>query len=292
MTEALPLVSVVTPSYNQAQFLEEAILSVINQDYHNLEYIIIDGGSSDGSVDIIHKYADRLAYWVSEPDRGQAHAINKGFARAHGDIFSWLNSDDFLLPGAVSQIVQTRRRYPSAVGWVGGCYRVKPDGRILSIVVPRGLNRDSLADWWYGGFFYQPSCFFSAQVWREIGSLDESLHFALDVDLWLGLSAFGDFALVPEIISAAVIHEDAKTQAKRAAMHAETAAVQIRHGYQQIAIGRLASLLERPSVAATIRRVLGGRLKDLAGSPVFWTSSDRPRHVEFPSVACPKRGAS
>ena len=132
MSEQLPLIAIVTPSYNQAQFLEEAILSVVNQDYPNLEYIVIDGGSTDGSVDIIRKYEDRLAYWVSEPDRGQAHAINKGFAKADGEIFNWLNSDDCLLPGAVRRVVETRRRYPTAVAWVGGCHRIRPDGRILN----------------------------------------------------------------------------------------------------------------------------------------------------------------
>jgi glycosyltransferase involved in cell wall biosynthesis len=238
----MPTVSIVTPSYNQGPFIEETIRSVLLQGYPNLEYIIIDGGSTDGSTDIIRRYDDRLIYWVSEKDRGPAHAINKGFARAHGEIFGWLNSDDFLLPEAVSRIVEMHKKYPTAVAWIGGCYRIDPDGRILSSIIPNGLDRDSLADWGHRGFFYQPSCFFSAQAWHKTGPLDEGLHLAFDLDLWLRLSSVGSFASSAEIISAAIIHKDAKTQAQRLEMHAEAIAVQFKHGYREAAINRLVGL--------------------------------------------------
>jgi glycosyltransferase involved in cell wall biosynthesis len=283
MPEELPLVSIVTPSYNQAQFLEESILSVLNQDYPNVEYIIIDGGSTDASVDIIRSYEDRLAYWVSEEDRGQAHAINKGFAMARGEIFSWLNSDDFLLPGAVSTILEAQRRYPHAVAWVGGCYRVDPDGRVLSTVVPRGLDRDTLADWGYRGFFYQPSCFFAAHAWHEAGPLDENFHVALDLDLWLRLAGLGDFVSTPDIICAAIVHKHAKTQAQRLDMHAETIAIQVRHGYHDMARYRLSRLLERPSAVGRMWGVVSARLRRATRHPVPPNGGEWPQYVRFPS---------
>jgi len=285
----MPTVSIVTPTYNQGPFIEETIRSVLLQGYPNLEYIIIDGGSTDGSVDIIRKYADRLDYWVSEKDRGPAHAINKGFARVHGEIFSWLNADDFLLPGAISRIVEMHNEHPTAVAWIGGCYRIDPDGRILSSIIPHGLDRDSLADWGRRGFFYQPSCFFAAPAWHKIGPLDESLHLAFDLDLWLRLSPIGAFVSTAEIISAAIIHKDAKTQAQRLEMHAETIAVQFKHGYREAAINRLVDLLEKPSWNSRIKSSLKARVKDLGHSLGFWNRNEEPRYIQFSSVWSKKR---
>jgi len=276
-----PWVSIVTPSYNQAQFIEQTILSVLKQDYPHIEYIVIDGGSTDGSVDIIRRYEDRLAYWVSEPDRGQSHAINKGFAKASGQIFAWLNSDDFLLPGAIRHVVSLYQRHPSAVAWVGACHRIAPDGCVLSTVIPGKLDRDSIADWGQRGFFCQPSCFFSARAWRQAGPLDEGLHIALDLDLWLRLAALGRFVSTSQVLSTATIHPAAKTQARRADVYAELSAVQRRYGYQYVTLQRADRLGNQPSEnAITKARQLARRgMRFLTNR----NASNRITHVPFPS---------
>jgi glycosyltransferase involved in cell wall biosynthesis len=122
----------VTPSYNQARFLEQTILSVLNQGYPNLEYIIMDGGSTDSSVEIIKNYEKWLTYWVSEPDRGQSHAINKGFSKASGEIYTWLNSDDYLLKDALRNVAVAYYAAPKAGAWVGGCLEADENAPSMS----------------------------------------------------------------------------------------------------------------------------------------------------------------
>ena len=240
-----PKISIVTPSFNQGEFIEETIRSILLQGYPNLEYIIIDGGSTDDSIEIIKKYEKHLTYWVSESDRGQSHAINKGFEKAQGEIFGWLNSDDFLLPGSLGHVAAAYRENSTAVAWVGVCYWIDPNGRILNTIIPRGLERDSIADWWYSGFFMQPSCFFSAKAWKKLNGLDESLHYAMDFDLWLKLSEIGDFVRIPQALSAATIHNQAKTQIEIPEMNIETFFVQFKHGYRQAATRRFVNLSRR-----------------------------------------------
>ncbi len=249
-----PRITVVTPSYNQGQFIEATIRSVLSQNYPNLEYIIMDGGSTDNSVEIIRKYKPWITHWVSEPDRGQSHAINKGLNQGTGQIFTWLNSDDILLPGALWHVAEAYRSNPEAVAWVGSCHLIRPDGRIINTVVPKGLEREDLADWFYGSFFFQPSCFFSAPAWQEVGGVDESLYFAMDFDLWLRLSALGKFVSVQDTLSAAVIHENAKTQALIPEMHVETMVLQFKYGYQKIAVERFKRLIKKPTLRDHLRR--------------------------------------
>jgi len=181
-----PIVSIVTPSYNQVEFLKETILSVLNQDYPNIEYIIIDGGSTDGSVDIIKKYADRLAYWVSEPDCGQSHAINKGWRLATGDIIAYLNSDDLYTDGAVARAVEALQTHPAAGFVYSDAFFIAGSGaplgrRKAGPFSPRPVLTTEV-------FMPQPTLFLRRAVLDRIGLLDESLHLVMDYDLWARLS--------------------------------------------------------------------------------------------------------
>jgi glycosyltransferase involved in cell wall biosynthesis len=186
-----PRISIVTPSYNQGQFLEETIRSVLLQGYPNLEYIIVDGGSTDGSVDIIRKYEPWLAHWESEKDRGQSHAINKGFQRATGKIVAWLNSDDFYYPSALSHAAEQFRQNPAAGLVYGNCDLVDEGGAFLRVKGGSWDYERLLGQVYFG----QPATFINPLGLSDAGDLDESLHIPLDWDLWLriGMSAPGVF---------------------------------------------------------------------------------------------------
>lgn len=181
-----PLVSIVTPSYNQARFLEETIQSVLEQDYPAVEYILVDGGSTDGSLEIIRRYAHRFAWWVSEPDRGQTDAINKGFARARGEILAWLNSDDTYLPGAIADAVGFLQSYPQVGLVYGDANLVNEQGEVIGKFPARQTDYARLQR----GYVHIPqqAAFFRADLWQQVGPLDPTFYFAMDYDLWVRLA--------------------------------------------------------------------------------------------------------
>jgi len=229
---AWPRISIVTPSYNQGRYIEGTIRSVLLQGYPDLEYIVIDGGSTDRTKEVIKKYEPWISYWVSEKDRGQSHAINKGLARATGKLFSWLNSDDLLLPDALSSLARAVLGDPQAVAWVGACRRVDPDGNLLSVVAPRGLSESELPDW-AKNFFYQPACFARTDAVRAQGGISEDFHFTMCFELWLRLLKEGRFAKVEKELAQALIHPEAKTQAERPLMMADIVMAQCKNGYEK-----------------------------------------------------------
>lgn len=216
--EAWPKISVVTPSYNQGQFLERTILSILNQNYPNLEYIIMDGGSTDGSVDIIKKYEAYLAGWVSEKDEGQADAVRKGFGRCSGQLLAFFNSDDVYLPGTLLRVGRVFRANP-AIGVVyGNKYLIDKYDQIvgerrLTAYVPY-LSKFGML---YGGFgIYQPAAFWTRHVYQRVGGIDPAFEFAMDTDLTLRIALAGArFQFLREFFMASRIHTDSKTSTIR-----------------------------------------------------------------------------
>ncbi len=212
MTKKLPKISIITPSYNQGQFIEETILSVINQNYPNLEYIIIDGGSTDNSVEIIKKYQHKLTYWVSEPDKGQTHAINKGIKKATGEIITWLNSDDYYQPEILHYVARKYTDKKWSFFFQGAARSIDNKGKELKIIFPIVFTEKIKTP--FKVRMPQPASFFTIELYKKFGTFDEDLHYAMDMDFWLFI-AYSNIPMykTDKIITNFRIHEDAKSQA-------------------------------------------------------------------------------
>jgi hypothetical protein len=214
---AWPLVSIVTPSYQQGQYIEKTIRSVLLQGYPNLEYIVIDGGSTDQTVDIIKKYEPWLNYWVSAPDDGQSDAINKGFRRTTGHILNWLNSDDFLEKNALMQVATAFSSADENVGAVVGMASwITKFGDTFPCNFPSEISRKTLLQWCVADevSFLQPACFFSRDAWEFGGPLIQDLRYCMDVALYVKISERFRFERLPKIIAYALPHPAAKTVAE------------------------------------------------------------------------------
>jgi GT2 family glycosyltransferase len=186
---------------------------VLAQDYPHIEYIVIDGASTDGSVEIIKKHENRLAYWVSENDNGQADAINKGLARAKGDIVAWLNSDDYYLPNAISSVVKVFEDNPDAIMFYGDMLAVDKHGKTINVLKYKQLSLEDLLCFQIIG---QPAVFFRREAYEKTAGLDPTFHFLLDHHLWIRIAQHGKILHVPQIWAAARYHAEAKNRAKAA----------------------------------------------------------------------------
>jgi glycosyltransferase involved in cell wall biosynthesis len=207
----LPRLTVITPSLNQGRYLERTIRSVLDQGYPDLEYIVVDGGSNDESVEILRRYDDRLAYWTSEPDSGQTDAINKGLARATGEVVSYINSDDYYLPGAFDAALPLFA--DPAVDWVAGaCRFLYPDGTVEAIWEPKLPERER-TDWILDNWSVpQSASFWRRRVFTDVGAFREDFHYVFDTEFELRLALSGILpTIVNRELSIRYLHDDAKS---------------------------------------------------------------------------------
>ena len=223
-----PIVTVVTPSYNQGRYVRETIQSVLAQDYPRIEYVVIDGGSSDETLDILQEYGSRFE-WVSKPDRGQASAVNEGWRQASGEILGWLNSDDLYLPGAVTTAVTYLMAHPEADAVYGEAYESDEAGTIVGRHPTQPFSLERMAE---TNTICQPAVFLRRRILERVGELDESLHFSMDYDFWIRLGKVGRFGYVPEYLAMNRLHGQTKTLGRWREAYSEVLPMIHRHfGY-------------------------------------------------------------
>ncbi|MBZ5580034.1 MAG: glycosyltransferase [Acidobacteriia bacterium] len=223
-----PLVSIVTPSLNMGRFLEETLRSVLDQDYPHVEYLVMDGGSTDGTLELLQQYEGRLRY-ISQPDRGQADAVNRGFSVTSGAIFAFLNADDTYLPGAISAAVQAFAEHPEAGVVYGDAWYVAENG---SRMAPYPVEAFEAANLARRCFICQPAAFFRRQAFAAVGSLDANLRFALDYDLWIRMARRYPMVKIDRDLATSRIHGSTKTMGETGPAMRETLSVLERHfGY-------------------------------------------------------------
>ncbi len=254
-----PKISIVTPSFNQVSYIEETIRSVLLQGYPNLEYIIIDGGSTDGSVDIIRHYEHCLAYWVSEPDHGQAHAINKGFARSTGDLMAWINSDDYYAPGALFHMA--RLFMEQDTGWAAGnCHVMSLDGTLLP---GWGEPPHDIERWFMNSLYAQPGIFWRRSLWQQTRGIDESLHYSFDYELWLQFAGRQPFpAWTDAYVATFRLQPTSKTTTNKSAFQRENQQIYRRYRHYLIPVK------SRVKIWAIRRNRLARRLINTQNMPV------------------------
>jgi len=206
-----PKISVITPSFNQGQYLEQTIRSVLLQHYPNLEYIIIDGGSKDNSVEIIKRYGSSIHFWTSEPDKGQSDALNKGAKIATGEIIAWINSDDYYEKDAFFEVARSylEKRFSF---FCGACRMVDEEGNFIRELYTGKISYSTLIRYWKPHFCPpQPSIFFKKDILDQLGAFNTTLHYAMDYDIWLRASRKYDFHIVKDNLSYYRVHKDSKT---------------------------------------------------------------------------------
>jgi hypothetical protein len=243
--KALPRISVVTPSLNQGRYLRQCIESVASQGYENLELLVIDAGSTDESLAVIREHQSKISYWVSEPDRGQSDAINKGFARATGELVAWLNADDYYLPGALERVAEAYAADPAAPFYFGDGLRVDEAGATISNFFPPDTLRFDRQALVLGlNYLLQPSTFINRRYLEQVGHLDVGLHYGMDSELWMRLSKVGEPRAIPSTLSATREYRTTKTASGSFGRVEELRQIAMKHSGLPITPGVLCYLLD------------------------------------------------
>lgn len=253
--ERSPLVSIITPSLNQGKYIEETILSVLAQDYENVEYIVIDGGSTDGTLDILRKYDGRLT-WRSEPDNGQSHAVNKGLRLARGSIIGWLNSDDTYTENAVGEAVSFLKANPRHAMVYGEADIVNERGKRIGAYETEPFDLERLSKHCP---ICQPSAFIRAEVLAEAGGLDERLHYCMDMDLWIRIGRKYEVGYIEKPLAKSRWHAASKTFGQRKAALIEAMKV-VRYHYGYVPRARIRAYAEYTLDAAFGKRLRANSL--------------------------------
>lgn len=225
-----PKISIVIPTLNQSDTLEHTLLSIINQDYSNLEIILVDGGSNDNTSEIVNKYRDWISCYIYGKDTGQSNAINLGFSCATGNILAWINSDDYYLPFAFSRVVSTFVGNDNIDLVVGAGDVITRDCRFLKHIIAMKMDRTNVNKWSKGEWIMQQSCFWSSELWNKSGGVDESLRLLMDFDLWFRFSSHANCSTINEPLAAMRYYPEIKTVSLREHVKAETAYVLAKNG--------------------------------------------------------------
>lgn len=227
----VPLLTVVTPSFNQSEFIAQTIESVVSQDYPRIEYIVMDGGSTDGTLEVLRRYEGRLR-WISENDAGQSDAIHRGFSLGSGDILAWLNADDLYAPGAVSRAVAALMANAGAGFVYGNADFIDQDGRPAGHQMRRSWDFDHLLN--YRNFISQPATFFRRQAYEAVGGLSLDLHYVMDYDLWIKLGRRFEVVAIPETLALVRMYAQTKTASGGLARVREMRQMVARHGRSRL----------------------------------------------------------